>query len=208
MDRRILLLGLLRMQEMHGYQLNDFIDRRLDFVTDLKKPTAYYILDKLCKDGYVREATEQAGNRPERKVYYITPEGEECFQTLLRQNLATFEQAYYADDLGLVFMHSLAPQEVRTALEKKVVQIKREIAQLEELPAHNGPNDPVRLVLKHKIAHLQVDLEWINSLSRMLADRETWDDEPTNGTIDECLQVGDISNYQVKEFVQSYTRNK
>ena len=29
MDRRILLLGLLRMQEMHGYQLNDFIDRRM-----------------------------------------------------------------------------------------------------------------------------------------------------------------------------------
>ncbi len=189
MDRRILLLGLLRMQEMHGYQLNDFIDRRLDFVTDLKKPTAYYILDKLCKDGYVREETEQAGNRPERKVYHITGPGEECFQKLLLQNLTTFEQTYFADDLGVIFMHSFAPREVQTALQVKLGQIRGEIERLQDLPAHNNPNDPVRLVLRHKLAHLRVDEQWVMDLIGMLAEREGWNDEPLVKPVEDCLQV-------------------
>ena len=29
MDRQLLLLGLLRGREMHGYQLNEFIDRQI-----------------------------------------------------------------------------------------------------------------------------------------------------------------------------------
>lgn len=196
MDRRILLLGLLRMQEMHGYQLNDFIDRRLDFVTDLKKPTAYYILDKLCKDGYVREETEQAGHRPERRVYHITPKGEECFQALLRENLTDFEQTYYADDLGIIFMHSLAPQEVRAALKEKLGRVRKELAHLEALTAHNAPNDPVRLVLTHKIAHLRVDEQWVSGIINLLAGREGWSEVSTDdGALDACLQVeGVIAN--------------
>lgn len=189
MDQRILLLGLLRMQEMHGYQLNDFIDRRLDFVTDLKKPTAYYILNKLCKDGYVREETEQAGNRPERRVYHITAAGEECFQKLLRQNLASFEQTYFADDMGVLFMHSLAPHEVREALEKKLAQVRLEIANLEEqgLSGHHEANDPVRLVLNHKMAHLQVDEQWIGDLITMLNQRRSWNEVLESRPIEECL---------------------
>lgn len=187
MDQRILLLGLLRMQEMHGYQLNDFIDRRLDFVTDLKKPTAYYILNKLCKDGFVREETEQAGNRPERRVYHITGAGEECFQALLRQNLVAFEQNYFADDLGVLFMHSLAPQEVRAALEKKLAQVREELARLEGLPAHHVGDDPVRLVLGHKIAHLQVDEKWISDLVTMLNQRQNWNEPLETRPVEECL---------------------
>jgi len=51
MDRQLLLLGLLRRQEMHGYQLNEFIEEKMHFCIDLKKPTAYYLLDKLAQEG-------------------------------------------------------------------------------------------------------------------------------------------------------------
>ena len=47
MERELLLLGVLRQGEMHGYQLHDFIERSLAFCTDLKKPTAYFLLDKM-----------------------------------------------------------------------------------------------------------------------------------------------------------------
>jgi DNA-binding PadR family transcriptional regulator len=49
MDRQLLLLGLLRRQEMHGYQLNEFIEEKMHSCIDLKKPTAYYLLDKLAQ---------------------------------------------------------------------------------------------------------------------------------------------------------------
>ncbi|MBK8835593.1 MAG: hypothetical protein IPO29_12335 [Anaerolineae bacterium] len=41
MEREMLLLGLLRNGEMHGYQLNDYIERTPSFCADVKKATAY-----------------------------------------------------------------------------------------------------------------------------------------------------------------------
>ena len=49
MERQLLLLGLLRREDMHGYRLNEFIERDMAFCTDVKKPTAYYLLDKLAE---------------------------------------------------------------------------------------------------------------------------------------------------------------
>ena len=69
MDRQLLLLGLLRREEMHGYQINEFIEEKMHFCIDLKKPTAYYILDKLAQQKYVAVEREQAGNRPPRRSY-------------------------------------------------------------------------------------------------------------------------------------------
>ena len=37
MEREMLLLGLLRNGEMHGYQLNDYIERTLSFCAGVKK---------------------------------------------------------------------------------------------------------------------------------------------------------------------------
>ncbi len=63
MDRKLLLLGLLRMQDMHGYQINDFIDAFLAVCVDVKKPTAYYLLNKMHADGWIA-VEEQAGGQP------------------------------------------------------------------------------------------------------------------------------------------------
>jgi DNA-binding PadR family transcriptional regulator len=71
MERQLLLLGVLRAQKMHGYQLNEFLERHVDLITNLKAPTAYYLLDRLEAGGYARTHQEQAYNRPQRRVYKI-----------------------------------------------------------------------------------------------------------------------------------------
>ena len=53
MEKKLLLLGLLRSQEMHGYQLNEFIENSLPTCIEIKKPTAYYILNKMLADKWV-----------------------------------------------------------------------------------------------------------------------------------------------------------
>lgn len=53
MERELLLLGLLQQQEMHGYQLHEFIDSYMQTCVDLKKSTAYYLLEKMAKDGFL-----------------------------------------------------------------------------------------------------------------------------------------------------------
>src|SRR5690606_5170873 len=65
-ERELLLLGLLRAQSQHGYQINEFIEKNLRRVTDMKKATAYAILDRLARDGHAVTHREQEGNRPPR----------------------------------------------------------------------------------------------------------------------------------------------
>ena len=91
MERKLLLLGLLRSQEMHGYQINELIDAHLGTSIQLKKPTVYKLLATMVDDGWIRYYEEQEGNYPTRRVYQITPEGEEAFQRLLRQSLADYQ---------------------------------------------------------------------------------------------------------------------
>lgn len=42
--RSLILLGLLMGQSQHGYQINEFIEKNLSVVTDMKKSTAYATL--------------------------------------------------------------------------------------------------------------------------------------------------------------------
>jgi len=88
MERKLLLLGLIRMQEMHGYQINELIDAHLGTSIQLKKPTAYKLLEAMMKDGWITDREEQEGNYPTRRVYSITPEGNAAFQRLLREKVS------------------------------------------------------------------------------------------------------------------------
>jgi DNA-binding PadR family transcriptional regulator len=162
MDRQLLLLGLLRNQEMHGYQINEFIDQQMAFCVDLKRSTAYYLLDKLCRDGYVAEEVERAGNRPERRVYRITPAGEAYFQRLLRHNLAAYTPPIYAEDIGVIFQHHLAPEEAARLLQVRRDAILAHRARLEALQA-TLPADHQH-VIEHHILHVDAELAWVDRL--------------------------------------------
>lgn len=168
MDAKLLLLGLLRRQNMHGYQLYEFIDRDLSVCTDLKKPTAYYLLNKMAAEGLVTEDQVQEGNRPPRRVYSLTEKGEAEYQRLLRLNLAEYSPAYFNGDAGLAFMDTLDPLEARSLLEQRRSVMVKELASLAEVPLHGGS---LQLVIDHRIHHLKSELDWLDSLLENLAQK-------------------------------------
>lgn len=161
MEKKLLLLGLLRRQEMHGYQLNEFIDQNLALCTDLKKPTAYYLLDQLARDGWITAETEQDGNRPPRRVYRLTEAGEAAFQRLLRVNLSGYAPASFPGDIGLGFLDWLDPVEARSLLTAQKAQVAARLAEIQAIPAHEGS---LRLVFAHQAHHLQAELEWLEEV--------------------------------------------
>jgi DNA-binding PadR family transcriptional regulator len=158
MEKKLLLLGLLRRQEMHGYQLNEFIDHNLALCTDLKKATAYYLLDQMARDGWISAETEQEGNRPPRRVYRLTKTGEAAFQRLLRENLSAYVPTNFPDDIGLGFLDWLTPGESRPLLEKKKAQAAARLGEIKSIQAHEGS---LGLIFSHQIHHLQSELEWL-----------------------------------------------
>jgi DNA-binding PadR family transcriptional regulator len=158
MENKLLLLGLLRRQEMHGYQLFEFIDRDLGYCTDLKKPTAYYLLNKMAQDGWIEEQMFQDGNRPPRRVYRMTPAGEAAYQRLLRENLQSYSPVTFKDDVGLAFIDDLDPSEARRLLELRRAAIHAALAEVLATPPHAGAT---QWVIDHQIYHLQAEINWL-----------------------------------------------
>lgn len=162
MDRELLLLGLLRREDMHGYQLHEFINQNLSSCVDLKKPTAYFLLDKMAETGWVVEAEgQQESSRPPRRVYQLTSDGEAAFQRLLRENLSTYHAARFPSDIGLAFLDALEPVEAIVLLKQRREIIAAELANAEAVPTHPGSS---QLVVEHLVRHLRAEIEWLNEV--------------------------------------------
>ncbi|MEI7554511.1 PadR family transcriptional regulator [Candidatus Chlorohelix sp.] len=159
-DQSLLLLGILKVQSQHGYQINEFIEKNLSRVTNMKKATAYATLERLAKAGYVTVTFEQEGNRPQRKVYSITSMGEEYFIEQLRENLALAEQMTFTGDIGLMFLDNLPRPEVAQLLKMRLADVEKQIASFEKAPFHaNGHG--VNLAVAHVLTLFKSEQKWL-----------------------------------------------
>lgn len=158
--RSLILLGLLMGQSQHGYQINEFIERNLSTVTDMKKPTAYATLDKLNQKGYIDIQLEQEGNRPTRKVYSINESGRNYFYQLLLNNLSSAESTNYQGDIGLMFIDFLPMDKAIPALKERLEKNKKIIDLFNQTPAH-GIRTGVNLAVKHKITMLEAEVAFL-----------------------------------------------
>jgi DNA-binding PadR family transcriptional regulator len=160
-SRELLLLGLLRHQDMHGYQLNEFLLGQLAACTDIKKPTAYYMLKKMAEKGWIAETIQQDGNRPPRHVYRITPQGEAVFQSMLRTMLPNYTPTYFEGDLPLAFLDELPAQEAQTLLQTRRIHLLKIQTELENTPPHSGS---VQWLIEHQRRHLQTELTLLDEI--------------------------------------------
>lgn len=167
-ERALLLLGILRGQSQHGYQINELIERDLAHVTDMKKPTAYALLDRLEQSGAITSRLEQEGGRPPRKVYTITPQGEEIFRRLLRETLAAAEPYVIAGDVGLMFLDALPLAEALALLEQRLEAVRAQLHELDKVPAHHLGLG-IDLAIEHQLVLLRADEAWLAQLITRLA---------------------------------------
>ena len=161
MERELLLLGLLRSQDMHGYQLHEAIDSHLGMGVQLTKPTAYRLLSNMAEDGWVTFREEQEGNRPPRRVYAITPKGEVAFQRLLRENLVNYEPSDFTCHIGLAFLDELAPEEAVPLLHSRRAGMDE---LLESTRAHGEHPGSLQLMLERQVHLLAAELDWLDTV--------------------------------------------
>ncbi len=180
-ERTLLLLGMLRIESQHGYQLNEFIEHNLGRVTDMKKPTAYALLDRLEQSGAIASRLEQEGSRPPRKVYTITEQGEALFHRLLRETLASAAPYIIAGDVGLMFLDAIPLSDALPLLQQRLDAVREQLAQLSKVPAHNIGLG-VDLAIEHQIVLLRADETWLDGLIQRLPQRATSASaDPVNG---------------------------
>lgn len=168
MHRELLLLGVLRQGNLHGYGINEFIQRDMAFCTDLKKPTAYHLLQKMASAGWITEQEVQEGNRPPRRMYHITPKGEEVFQRLLRENLSAHVSARFNGDIGLAFIDELPPSEALALLRVRQAALRDEQMSLDQIQGHGEGG--LRLILEHQKRYLAFELAWLDEVMIRLSE--------------------------------------
>lgn len=165
-ERELLLLGLLRKREMHGYQLSEFMENHLGLFFDIKKATAYNLLGKMEKKGWVTSREEQEGKRPPRRVFAITAEGESLFQELLRGALPEYRRPAFPGNVPMLFMDALPQDELRDLLDLRQDAIQERMVALETHLDHIA-----HPLFDHHLMVLRAEKEWIDGLLEGLEEK-------------------------------------
>mgnify|MGYP000135097143 FL=1 len=79
-----LILGLLVLSPMTGYQLQQFIKENLALICSHSAGSVQTALNKLEREGFVSAAASLHGKR-RKKVFSITPSGQEAFSQWVAQ---------------------------------------------------------------------------------------------------------------------------
>ena len=160
----LLLLGLLDQQRMHGYRLAEFLEHRLETVSDLSRPTAYRLLERLYHRGLVEGSAEREGNRPERLVYQITPAGRVRLESLLREQLAAASTVYDSGNVALLFADRLPLAERNALLARRRQSFAEQRERIAASASAHGPGTSPHLILEHSLAHLDTEIAWLDQL--------------------------------------------
>jgi DNA-binding PadR family transcriptional regulator len=166
------VLAMLAKEPSQGFQLRARLDRALGPLGEAMNDGQIYVtLRRLEKAGLVaREGLAGSSDRPDRKVYVLTPAGEERVAEWLREvswprpDLAEFHlkliaaaAAGLADPIGIVDMQ-------RRELLRRLREVQR--AQMAE-PDHSDAG----LLLEGIVLRLQADLRWLEACERNWSDR-------------------------------------
>ena len=161
MEKRLLILGLLLSHGMHGYQLNDMLEENPAIPISLKKSNAYKLLKDMEKDGWITHTQEQEGNRPERRVYSVTKEGEAAFYQILRENLSSDPSPEFPGLVGLDFLYLLPAEEAASLLENRITSLNEKFNRLDEIPKEMRQSHLTTDYLHHYYAQ---QIEWLTSV--------------------------------------------
>lgn len=134
MEKKLILLGVLRNQDMHGYQLSDHLEHTSGMAISLSKANAYRLLAGMEADGWVTYREEQEGNRPPRRVYTITAAGEQAFQNILRESLGAYLRPQLPGAVALNYLDSLPQDEAVALLEQRREGLRRQYLEIDNYP--------------------------------------------------------------------------
>ncbi len=156
---------------MHGYRLHEFLEHQLHFVTDLKRPTAYRLLEQMYRRGLVEREAEREGRRPERMVYHITPAGRARFEKLLREHLASAERIYHSGNVALLFLGRVPEEEQVRLLRRRLRGFEEQRSVLASIVDAHPDGSSARLALEHDLAHLDREITWLEKTIERLKEK-------------------------------------
>jgi len=168
-EQELLLLGLLRENPKHGYEIKKEIRKILSLFAGLELKSIYYPLEILEKKGLIGKRSAKSGRRPERRVYYLTDKGSERFSELLSKSFLNFKRPQFSLDLSLYFLGYIEPRIAKRRLKARMQILKKLSQGLSEmlLTLKKKPSSLVYM-LEHNLHMLEAELEFLTGLVKRL----------------------------------------
>jgi PadR family transcriptional regulator AphA len=121
---KYVLLGFLNYQPKTGYELKQAINRSTMHFWHAELSQIYVTLKALENDGLLTSEIEPQGDRPDRRIYTITPEGQAALAEWLAQPLTVLSTKKELLLLKLFFSAQLEKETLLTQL-----RLQRELHQ-------------------------------------------------------------------------------
>lgn len=134
--RKLLLLGLLKQADMHGYHLNTHLESNIP--VQIKKPTAYNLLARMEQDGWIVHKSEFTGNR-ERRIYSLTSKGKKIYRKMLKEELSTFSLQEYPSLVGIWLLDDVPHEERKELLASRREALQGQLLMFSD-QEHDGEN--------------------------------------------------------------------
>ena len=159
------VLGLLRLEAGHGYQVHQRLEQDLGSLWTVHQNQAYNILKRLEAAGLVR-GTPGGKSAHARRRMSLTPAGRRRFDQWLRAPTGLSARALRVDFLTrLYFAQRLDPKLAHEIIDAQLAVTRDGVAHLPHRPAIEQPPSLVAELSEDlRVRHLRLVLEWLESL--------------------------------------------
>ncbi|MBM3245762.1 MAG: hypothetical protein FJZ13_00320 [Candidatus Omnitrophica bacterium] len=169
-EHELLLLGLLKENPKHGYEIKRKIKEIISLFAGGNPKSIYYPLKILEKKGLVVKRARRVGRRPQRLVYALTQKGESRFNGLLTQSLLNFKRPQFSLDLSLYFLNYIKPQVAQRRLQARLFVLEKLAREIKELAAslRNKKILSLTLILEHDLKMVEAECKFLAGLIKTL----------------------------------------
>jgi DNA-binding PadR family transcriptional regulator len=178
------ILGLLKDQPTHGYQLSRELGESLGGFWRVSYGSLYPTLRRLERDGAVESvAGDQASTARRKNVYRITETGEKLFFKLLQETPGDNSSEEARFRVRLAFFRYLPPETRIRLLEKRRVYLEDRLGTIDvSLRATREQSDDYTLALmEHGRSATLSDIAWLEGLIRAERDRNGFSPDEAPG---------------------------
>jgi PadR family transcriptional regulator, regulatory protein AphA len=171
------ILGFLNYQPCSGYDLKKLFDTSVRHFWQADQSQIYRTLARLLQQGYAEQEVVEQEDRPDRKVYTITPAG----RGALREWLAgppPMEGARSAPLVQVFFAGQMSDAEILAKFEGFAAIMRALLAQYEQVPDTadllktelNSPREHYfwMLTLDNGIRNMRANLEWAENVIQQI----------------------------------------
>lgn len=168
---KLLILGILMENSMHGYDLKKIIEERTGAFTNYKFGSIYFSLKKLTEEGYtIKLKSENLMNRPKRNIYEITENGKIEFIRLLEKKLKEPKRVYYSIDEGLFFNKYLPNSQILEYIRIHIKYVDQSISILKNILLSHNTDEmhkyQATLIIDHTLMHMIAEKKWLEKVEK------------------------------------------